>query len=398
MSHKYRSYPAGPQVDHLLAHCRDAAVVFNLAVEQQEFHDRYRRSTNYVPFPSSVDLAEARAVSFLGAGSSSVQQQALRDYAAAIMRWSKACDTARQKGRRCPGRPSFRRQKDGQGFVIRDVKVQKLNRHWSQVQVPKHDEHGKATWIRFSLSRPLPPKYTTVRVTLDRDGRWFVSFTAPPKVLDREQTGSIVGIDRGVANSIATSDGEFDHAPTLSPGEQAWHVKAQQRFSAAPPRSAERAKWKACRARSYAKLADRRNDWIEQTTTRLVREHDVIVVEDLNIIGMVHSAKGTVDKPGRNVAAKSGLNRAILAQCWGKFLQRLKQKAELAGVLVIEVPARNTSRRCHECGHTSPANRESQAVFVCVDCGHQAHADTNAARNIRERGWTSLRATRQVAA
>ena len=103
-------------------------------------------------------------------------------------------------------------------------------------------------------------------------------------------------------------------------------------------------------------------------------------------VGMTRTARGTVDKPGVNVTQKAALNRQILAQSWGRWLHRLRQKADLAGVAVVRVSAQNTSRRCHACGHTAPENRDNQAVFECVSCGHRDHADTNAARNILAAG------------
>ncbi|EQD35087.1 DNA (cytosine-5-)-methyltransferase, partial [mine drainage metagenome] len=119
--------------------------------------------------------------------------------------------------------------------------------------------------------------------------------------------------------------------------------------------------------------SSRRKDWIEKTTTGLVREFDIIAVEDLKIKNMVRSARGTIEHPGTNVASKSGLNRSIHAQSWGTFRTRLTDKATRADspVLVIAVPAANTSRHCSDCGHVAKENRESQAVFLCQSCGHQ---------------------------
>lgn len=401
MSQRYRAYPTDAQAQHLLGHCDHARFVWNLCMQQQDFHDRYRRTSNYPAWPTSRDLADAREVDpWLKAGSSSVQQQALRDYTASMSRWFKACDTARKKGRKLPGRPDWRRKKKGQGFVVRDVRVEKLNRHWSQIQVPKFGDR-KATWIRFSLSRPLPAEYTSARFTLDKAGRWHVSFTAEPKTLDRTPTGAIVGVDRGVKNTIALSDGTFDHAPALSDGEQDEFLRRQYEMSCAPLRSEEREMHREVVARTYARLADRRRDWVEQSTTQMVRDYDVIVVERLEILNMVRSAKGTVEKPGKHVKAKAKLNAAILAQCWGLWLQRLKTKAELAGVTVIEVPAHYTSQTCRACGHRAKENRPSQAEFCCVKCGDEGHADVVAAKNVLARGlgqgaWTGPEA--QVAA
>ena len=132
--------------------------------------------------------------------------------------------------------------------------------------------------------------------------------------------------------------------------------------------------------------ADRRRDWIEQTTTGLVRGYDLIAVEDLKVKRMVRSAAGTVESPGTNVAAKRGLNRAISAQAWAMIRRRLCDKAATCGVVVVAVDPRGTSLRCAACGHTSTDNRESQAVFRCRGCGHQANADINAAHNILAAG------------
>jgi transposase len=105
----------------------------------------------------------------------------------------------------------------------------------------------------------------------------------------------------------------------------------------------------------------------------------VIRVEDLKIRNMVRSAKGTGEAPGKNVAAKAGLNKAIHANGWGLLVRRLEDKAPGR---VEKVPPAYTSQRCSACGHTAKESRKSQAVFLCVACGYAANADVNAARNI----------------
>jgi putative transposase len=101
---------------------------------------------------------------------------------------------------------------------------------------------------------------------------------------------------------------------------------------------------------------------------------------------MTASAKGTADQPGRNVRQKAGLNRAILSKGWGGFLLRLEHAARYHGATVVKVNPAYTSQTCHACKHIARESRESQAVFRCIACGHQDHADVNAAKNIRERG------------
>lgn len=99
---------------------------------------------------------------------------------------------------------------------------------------------------------------------------------------------------------------------------------------------------------------------------------------------MVKSARGTIEKPGKNVAQKSGLNRSISAEAWGRAVSMLTYKTARLGGTLHKVPAPHTSQRCSACGITTPGNRESQAVFVCKnpDCGWSGNADHNAARNV----------------
>jgi putative transposase len=101
---------------------------------------------------------------------------------------------------------------------------------------------------------------------------------------------------------------------------------------------------------------------------------------------MTASARGTVDAPGRNVRQKAGLNRAILAKGWGGFLLRLEHVAGYHGTEIVKVDPAYTSQTCHACKHIAPESRESQAVFRCVACGHEDHADVNAAKNILAAG------------
>ena len=132
-------------------------------------------------------------------------------------------------------------------------------------------------------------------------------------------------------------------------------------------------------ARLRAREAGRRKDWAEQKSTEIARRFDVIRVEDLKIRNMTRSAKGTIEAPGRNVAQKAGLNRAILASAWGLLVRRIEDKAPGR---VEKVSPAYTSQRCSACGHVAPESRQSQALFRCVACGYACNADVNAARNI----------------
>jgi len=112
----------------------------------------------------------------------------------------------------------------------------------------------------------------------------------------------------------------------------------------------------------------------------------MIVVEDLKIANMSRSARGTIENPGKQVKAKSGLNKSILDQGWGEFKRQLNYKLEWQGGTFVKVNPRYTSQRCSDCGFVSKDNRLSQSVFRCINCSHAEHADTNAAKNILAAG------------
>jgi len=347
--------------------------VWNLALEQANW---YRPAWGPTPgyCAQSAQLTEARAANaWLAEGSFTVQQQALRDFAQAMKNWW--AGTHR--------RPTWRKRGRHEGFRIVAVKashLRRLNRRVAEVFVPK------VGWVRFRLSRPLASGAKSYRITLDSTGRWHVAFALKPEPILRRPTGAMIGIDRGVANTLATSDGQLLHAPEMTPMERARLARLQRRLARRKRGSRRRERAKRAVARLRARDADRAKDWIEKTTTSLVRDYDLVAIEQLRVKAMTRSARGTIEAPGRNVAAKSGLNREILGRRWGLFARRLSEKATLAGMVVVKVNPVNTSRRCHACGHVAAENRKSQAVFGCVACGHVAHADVNAALNILAAG------------
>jgi putative transposase len=279
-------------------------------------------------------LTEARKeFGWLAAGSQTVQQQALRDFAQAMANFF--AGTHR--------RPTWRKAGVHEGFRI----VGRRGDHWDVRRLsPGEVRIPKVGWVRFRWSRAVPDEVKSFRVKRDRAGRWHVAFAVIPPPIDEPGTGAVIGVDRGVVVSAALSTGELLSVPGLGEAE----ARRLRRLSAE-----------------------------EQTSTHLVRRFDHIRVEDLKIKNMVRSARGTIATPGTNVRAKSGLNRSIHAAGWGHLVTRLEQKAPGR---VEKINPAYTSQTCNACGHRAPENRESQAVFRCRACGHTDHADVNAAKNI----------------
>jgi len=140
----------------------------------------------------------------------------------------------------------------------------------------------------------------------------------------------------------------------------------------------------------HSRVTNARRDFLHKTSTAISKNHAMIAIEDLQVRNMSRSAVGNIEKPGRNVRAKSGLNKAILDQGWFEFRRQLDYKLTWNGGWLIAVPPQNTSRTCPACGHVSADNRKTQARFECVECGHEDNADVVGAINVLRAGHARL--------
>jgi putative transposase len=180
--------------------------------------------------------------------------------------------------------------------------------------------------------------------------RWYVIVVAEQQPVPLPPTGREIGLDIGVARFATTSDGQVIGNPRFLAAIGGELAAAQRAVAGCQPGSGNRRRAKRKLAKLHRKLANQRRDFHHQTSRNLIGFCDVIAVEELAITNMTRSASGTVQQPGRNVAAKAGLNRSILDAGWGQFLAILLAKAEGAGRRVVEVHPRDTSITCHHCG------------------------------------------------
>ncbi|ORW08481.1 MULTISPECIES: RNA-guided endonuclease InsQ/TnpB family protein [Mycolicibacter] len=348
--------------------------VWNTGLEQRR---EYRRGGAWMNYgPQARELAEAKTEHpWLKDVPGHCLQQTLMDL-------DKACRThGTWKVRWRSGRwwsPAFRFP-EGSKMV-----VEKLNRRHGRVKLPK------LGWVKFRMSRFLDGEVIR-SATISRDGgAWFVSFL----VDDGRQApsahsvpGTAVGVDRGVVVAVATSDGQLLDREFVTAGERRRALVLQRRLSRSAKRGRNRDKARAALTGLRARERHRRTDFCAQSAHRLTVGNALVAVEDLKTKQMTRSAKGTLNQPGRNVAAKSGLNRAILGKGWHQFSLALQSASRYTGTLVVKVPAAYTSQRCSACGQVDPKSRESQAVFRCTSCHYgPVHADVNAAVNILAAG------------
>ena len=397
-SYKFLLRPTAGQA-RMLGEClEDTRQLYNAALEERREAWRMRKAS--VTFSSQdAQLKDIRA-----ADPERYARWAFSCERAAIRRLDRAFQAffRRVKAAEKPGYPRFK----GRGW-------------WDSIEWPDHG-HG-CKWdsvphptvtrvklqgighVRVHQHRAVKGRVKTV--TVHREvGRWYVILSCddvPAEPL--EPTGAVVGIDVGIASFLTTSDGK--HVPNPRPlAAVADRLAVAQQSLARKKRGSNRRR-KAVRkvAALHGKVRRTRLDHAHKTALILVRDHDVIVHEAIQPANMTRRPKPRLAEDGtyepNGAAAKAGLNRSIHDAGWGVFLEILRAKAESAGRVVVEVNPVNTSRRCAQCGHVAKGNRPSQSVFACLACGHEAHADVNAARNMLRAGLVlrEAQATREAA-
>ena len=214
---------------------------------------------------------------------------------------------------------------------------------------------------------------TTVTVSRDPCGRWYISFAvdvADPELLPA--TGAVVGVDLGIKDFAVTSDGEKIPNPRRLARRERNLARYQRRMARCQKGSANQAKAKAKVARAHRKVRASRADFLHRASTRLVREHDVIVIEDLAV---------------RNMVRNRSLAKAISDCGWGKFRRQLEYKCERAGRRLVVIDRwYPSSKTCSACGHLLASLSLSTRAWQCPSCGTRHDRDVNAAKNILAAG------------
>ncbi|MBY4867806.1 transposase [Burkholderia sp. Bp9017] len=276
--------------------------------------------------------------------------------------------------------PRFKKKGHGDSFRYPDSKQIKLDQVGNRIFLPK------LGWLRYRNSRDVLGEVRNATVSRHA-GKWFVSIQTSREVAQPvPQATSAIGIDLGIARFATLSDGSFLAPLNSFKRHKARLRRAQRAMSRKVKFSRNWKKAKARIQRIHARIGNARRDYLHKATTTISQNHAMVCIEDLQVRNMSRSAAGNSDAPGRNVQAKSGLNKAILDQGWFEFRRQLDYKLAWHGGWLVAVPAANTSRTCPACEYVSIENRQTQAVFRCVGCGHEDHADVVGAINILARG------------
>ena len=230
--------------------------------------------------------------------------------------------------------------------------------------------------IVWSRTLPKAAKVTTVTVSKDAAGRYFVSLLCDDAVCAKRRVSAQVGIDLGLAHFAVLSTGEKVEAPKVFRRYEARLVVLQRRAAKKQKGSANWAKARLKVAKLHARIADTRANFLHQLSSRIVRENQVIAVESLAVCNM---------KKNRSLA------KSISDAGWGEFLRQLEYKAAWHGRILVGIDRwYPSSKRCHDCGHTVQALPLKVREWTCPECGTVHDRDVNAARNILTAGLAGL--------
>ena len=414
IGNRFRCYPSPAQAKTLLQWIGCQRYVYNAKVGEDQYFRRFaRKSLTHTGEFAPIDQQYSQFKTELTPWLSEVPSIILRN---GTVLWKQAYSRYFQK---LGGRPGIHKKHGKQAVWLTselfefapvvDTDTGEITGHQLHVGTKKYP----VGVVAFKAHKDYKPP-ASLHISIHA-GQWHVSFNyddGTTEPTDKDTTAWLaqfdafelrkmtVGLDRGVSLPLAGSNGQqFDFTPIQDKrlAAQEKHKKRWQKRQARRTKGSKnwvKAKRKVARYQRYG--ADVRRDVAHKTSHTLAVDprYKLFVFEALKVKNMTKKAKPKQDEQGRwlrnGAAAKSGLNKAILASTWGQTKVFLQYKARRQGKLVIEVPAFYSSQECSSCGHIHQDNRVSQSVFVCQSCGHIDHADHNAAKVIAMRGVKQL--------
>jgi len=370
-AYKYELMPDGQQKRDMSRFAGSCRFVYNKALAlQKERYEADKQTRFSYTMLANLLPAWKREFAWLKLSPAQTLQQSLKDLERAYSNFfAKRADF-----------PRFKKKGARESFRYPDPKQIKLDEANGRIFLPK------LGWMRYHNSRNIQGVLRNVTVSLRAD-KWFVSIQTRREVeKPLPKTTSAIGIDMGIVRFATLSDGSYLAPLNSFKRLETALRKVQQSLSRKKKFSSNWGKTKRKVQRLHARIGNARHDYLHKATSTISKNHALVCIEDLQVRNMSKSAAGTSEEQGRNVKAKSGLNKAILDQGWFEFRRQLQYKLDWNGGILIAVPPQNTSRTCPACGHVSKDNRRTQADFACVSCGYKNNADIVGAINVLRAG------------
>ena len=406
-AYKFRLEPNAEQEVILNNLVGSARFVWNqmLAVSFEMFaKNEFINATNLVN--KIMDIKANPEFAFLKTSSNAVSlQQKVRDLASA---WSRFFDPkvhARLKeNKKKPKKPKFFKLPDGTEIQLRPLmpRFKRKSDGCDSIRLVQFDKYCRVEgnrvklpngvgFVKFRKSQDILGIIKNVTIS-KKSGHWYVSFGTERELEQNpiHPSKTAIGIDLGVSKLVTGSNGQCFKPKSSFKANQGKLAKLQRQLSRKVLFSNNWKKQNRKIQKLHHHIANIRHDYLHKISTDISKNHAMIVCEDLKVVNMSRSASGTLENKGRNVKAKSGLNKSILDQGWGMMIDMMDYKQQWHGGLLIKVDPRYTSQTCFKCKHVAKENRRTQAEFECVECGHQENADINAVKNILSAGHAVL--------
>lgn len=368
---------------------------------QKVAEDRYLRTfaRKYLPVNTypEIDNKFSHFKSGHGEWLKEIPSQILR---ASVNKWY---DSYQRFFKKLGGRPTFQKKSKG-GDIVLDKDcfkfVRETNSHLYLFVGQKRNNVGiikvkkakdlkdlsKAKQIRISYRQRV---LSLSLVTGEKDD--YISYANESLAFVAQKTLKelyieTLGGDRGITTALETGEKSYDldACRKLRIKNKERYIKRYQRQLARQTKgSKRREKTREKLQKAFSYISNVREDFSHKTSHALVKsDAKILALENLPMVRMTKSAKGTKKKPGKNVKAKSGLNRSILSKGWGSLASKIQYKCQKFFKVLVKINPAYTSQMCSSCGHIHPENRSGKNIR-CLSCGFQYDADKNAATNIR---------------
>ena len=368
-TYKFRIYPSGAQVSILNSTLNSCKNLYNAMLQQRIYACKMKKKITYYSQQNEIPDMKKIFPEFNNAHS-----QVLQDVAHRV---DKAYDNFYRRIR----------EKNNGSRIKAGFPRFKSKYRYNSITYPQSgfrildDGHvwlSKIGEVRMFMHRPVTGEIKTLSVKRDKAGDWFMTVTADSEKIKGKglvpsvpYPGDTVGIDLGLESFMTMSDGTHIESPRFLRVSEKQLKRAQKSLSKKKKGSGKRERARKKVAKIHRKIERQRDDFSHKLSNALVKEHDLIVFENLNIAGMVKNHH---------------LAKSIGDASWNKIVQYTGYKAESAGAVVVLVDPKYTSKECSRCGNIKHDLKLSDRIYHCNACGLTMDRDLNAAINIRNRG------------
>jgi putative transposase len=359
-AYRYRFYPTPEQATVLARTFGCTRYVYNWALRLRTdvYYERHERIGYHEASTALTTLKQQEEMAWLNEVSSVPLQQALRHLDKAFRNFFES----RAKY------PAFKK-KHGRQAATYASSAFRWNAEARTLTLAKIEAPLDIHWSRTFTGTP-----TTVTISKDTAGRYFVSFLVEEEIGPLPVINAMVGVDVGLKDVAVLSTGEKIANPLHLRRSERCLAHLQRNLARKQKGSMNREKARLKVAREYARIADQRRDGLHKLTTRLIRENQTVCVESLTVKCLIRTPK---------------LAKSISDVGWGELVRQLEYKAAWYGRTLVKIDRwYPSSKRCHACGHVLDLLALDTRQWTCPECGVRHDRDINAAKNILAVGLT----------